>query len=239
MGARAPLGRLAQDLRRASVMSRPKAVVLLSGGLDSTTALAVARSSDYETYALSFRYGQRHVVELEAARRVAAAFDVFAHRIVDIDLRPFAGGSALTSDTPVPHAPTTGMPPTYVPGRNTIFLSYALAWAEVLKAQAIYFGVNAVDYSGYPDCRPSYVGAFQQVAHRANPEGVGPLIVAPLLHLTKAEIVQLAQRLGVDFSLTHSCYDPIDGLPCRTCDSCRIRAAGFAAAGVEDTACTR
>jgi 7-cyano-7-deazaguanine synthase len=221
------------------------AVVLLSGGLDSATALAVARSEGYEPYALSFRYGQRHEVELEAARRVAQAHGVARHVVVDIDLRSF-GGSALTSDTPVPHHDTVdqldeGIPVTYVPARNTIFLSFALAWAETLGASDVFIGVNALDYSGYPDCRPEYIAAYEAMADlatRAGVEGGQKLTIhTPLISLTKAQIIELGASLGVDYGLTHSCYDPgPDGRPCGTCDSCLLRAKGFREAGRVDPA---
>jgi len=216
---------------------RPRAVVLLSGGLDSATALALAKFGGCDTYAMTFRYGQRHAVEVEAARRVAAAQGVKDHVIVDIDLRTF-GGSALTSDVLVPKdGASTGIPITYVPARNTIFLSFALAWAEVLEAQRIYIGVNAVDYSGYPDCRPEFVTAFETMAGLATKAGVegNPVrIVTPLINLPKAKIIHLGAELGVDFSITSSCYDPVDGLACGQCDSCRIRQDGFKAAGTPD-----
>ncbi|MGH7677527.1 MAG: 7-cyano-7-deazaguanine synthase QueC [Gemmatimonadaceae bacterium] len=215
------------------------AVVLLSGGLDSTTTLAIARRDGFEPHALTFRYGQRHEIEVDAARRVARAANVADHVVVDIDLRTF-GGSALTSDVPVPkdrpdHA---GVPITYVPARNTIFLSFALAWAEVLGVREIYIGVNAVDYSGYPDCRPEYIAAYErmaQLATRAGLEGKGVHIRTPLIELPKAEIIKLGASLGVDFSLTTSCYDPtVHGVACGHCDSCRLRLKGFADAGLKD-----
>jgi 7-cyano-7-deazaguanine synthase len=219
-----------------------RAVVLLSGGLDSATALAMARAQGYERFALSFRYGQRHEVELAAAARVAQAIGVARHAVVDIDLAQF-GGSALTADIPVPHdrvEDAADIPVTYVPARNTIFLSLALGWAEVLDAEAIVIGVNAVDYSGYPDCRPEFIEAFEQMAALATKAGVegNPVrIEAPLLHLTKAEIIRRGLDLGVDYGLTHSCYDPDgEGRACGTCDSCRIRARGFADVGVADPA---
>lgn len=232
--------------------SKPEtAVVLLSGGLDSATCLAIAKADGFTPIALSFRYGQRHAVELEAARVVAAIEGVFEHRIVDIDLRAF-GGSALTDDLPVPKdgaalqppsAARDGPPPipiTYVPARNTIFLSFALALAEVRHARAIYLGVNALDYSGYPDCRPEYVAAFERLAELATRAGVAgaPIrIVAPLLHLTKDQIIQRGLALGVDYSLTRSCYDPDPaGRACGLCDSCRLRLAAFARLGLSDPA---
>jgi 7-cyano-7-deazaguanine synthase len=219
-----------------------RAVVLLSGGLDSATVLAIARGQDYETYALSFRYGQRHERELAAAKQVAQSLGAREHRIAQIDLQGFAG-SALTAEIAVPKARTTaemasGIPITYVPARNTIFLSYALAWAEVLGATDIFLGVNAVDYSGYPDCRPEFIRAFEQLARlatRAGVEGAHFSIHAPLLALRKAEIIQRGVSLGVDYSLTHSCYDPADdGRACGTCDSCQLRLRGFREAGLTD-----
>ncbi|MCL4795453.1 MAG: 7-cyano-7-deazaguanine synthase QueC [Bryobacteraceae bacterium] len=219
------------------------AVCLLSGGLDSATTLACARRDGFACHALSFDYGQRHRVELEAAARVARALGAAAHRTAVIDLRVF-GGSALTADIHVPKGRQTAemaaeIPITYVPARNTIFLSFALAWAEVLGASDIYLGVNAVDYSGYPDCRPEYIAAFERMATlatRAGVEGHLPLrIHTPLITLTKADIIRLGLSLGVDYSLTHSCYDPSPGgQPCGACDSCLLRRAGFAAAGLED-----
>jgi 7-cyano-7-deazaguanine synthase len=215
-------------------------VVLLSGGLDSYTAAAVAARDGFELFALSIDYHQRHACELEAARRVAAALAVARHVEMAVDLRQF-GGSALTTDMPVPRdraLETAGIPITYVPARNTIFLSLALAWAEALDAETLVIGVNALDYSGYPDCRPAFIAAFERlasVATRAGVAGHGFRILAPLLQLSKAEIVTLGASLGLDYGLTHSCYDPAaDGSPCRHCDSCRLRAAGFAAAGLAD-----
>jgi 7-cyano-7-deazaguanine synthase len=220
-----------------------KAVVLLSGGLDSTTALAVARSAGYEIYAMSFRYGQRHLIELESASKVATGMGVEKHLIVDFDLRAI-GGSALTDQIEVPKGRAAeemalGIPVTYVPARNTIFLSFALAWAEVLGAQDIFIGVNALDYSGYPDCRPEYIEAFERVATLATKAGVeGRLhlkIHTPLIAMTKAEIIQTGLKLGVDYSLTHSCYDPSpQGISCGKCDSCLLRLKGFADAGAPD-----
>jgi 7-cyano-7-deazaguanine synthase len=219
------------------------AVVLLSGGLDSATALAIARAAGFTPFALSFRYGQRHGIELEAAARVAAAIGVAEHAVVDIDLRRF-GGSALTADIAVPkgrgaEAIAAGIPVTYVPARNTVFLSFALAWAETLGASDIFIGVNALDYSGYPDCRPEYVAAFEQMANLATRAGVKGRqrfrIHAPLIRLTKAEIIRQGQALGVDYALTSSCYDPgPGGKPCGQCDSCQLRAKGFAEAGLAD-----
>lgn len=221
----------------------PRAVVLLSGGLDSTTALAVAKAEGFAPYAMSFRYGQRHAVELDSARRVAQALGVAGHVVVDIDLRAI-GGSALTADLPVPKGRSPaemgeGIPVTYVPARNTIFLSFALAWAEVLGAADVYIGVNALDYSGYPDCRPEYIAAFEALANLATKAGVEGrqrlTVHAPLLALTKADIIRRGLALGVDYGLTSSCYDPgPDGRPCGACDSCRLRAKGFAEAGVPD-----
>ncbi|NCA87952.1 MAG: 7-cyano-7-deazaguanine synthase QueC [Gammaproteobacteria bacterium] len=220
-----------------------KAVVLLSGGLDSTTTLAIAKAGGFMPYALSFRYGQRHVVELAAAQRVAKALGVAEHVIVDIDLRRF-GGSALTADIPVPKGRPAAhlaeaIPITYVPARNTVFLSFALTWAEVLGANDIFIGVNALDYSGYPDCRPEYIAAFEHLANLATAAGVEGRqrlkIHAPLIELTKAQIIQRGRALGVDYGLTSSCYDPgPDGEPCGQCDSCQLRAKGFREAGVSD-----
>lgn len=219
-------------------MESRRAVVLLSGGLDSATVLAVARERGYETLALSFRYGQRHAAELAAAARVAAALGASEHRVVDIDLAAF-GGSALTDTRiAVPESPGEGIPVTYVPARNTIFLAFGLAWAEVAEAQALYIGVNAVDYSGYPDCRPEYIAAFQQMADlatRAGVEGHGVRLFTPLIDLSKAEIIRTGVELGVDYALTVSCYQAdMDGRACGVCDSCRIRRDGFAAAGILD-----
>ena len=222
---------------------KEKAVVLLSGGLDSTTALAVAQSAGYEIYAISFRYGQRHSMELESASRVAKAMGVEKHLIINFDLRAI-GGSALTDQIEVPKERgaveiASGIPVTYVPARNTIFLSFALAWAEVLGAQDIFIGVNALDYSGYPDCRPEYIEAFEKMATLATKAGVeGRLrlkIHTPLIAMTKAEIIQTGLKLGVDYSLTLSCYDPgAQGISCGKCDSCLLRLKGFAEAGVSD-----
>ena len=223
-----------------AVMKRT--VVLLSGGVDSTTTLAVARQRGFETYALTFRYGQRHAAEVEAARRVAKALGVVRHEVLAIDLRAF-GGSALTDDIAVPKDRLvgdigSGIPVTYVPARNTIFLSYALAWAEVLGARDIFIGVSEVDYSGYPDCRPEYIGAYERMANlatKAGVEGHKLKIHTPLIHLTKAEIVAEGTALGVDFSLTLSCYDPTpDGAACGRCDACVLRRRGFEQAGVAD-----
>src|SRR4051812_30261763 len=221
------------------------AVLLLSGGLDSTTMLAYAVHHGFDVHAMTFRYGQRHAFEIEAARRVAQAYDVRDHVVVDIDLRTF-GGSALTSDIDVPKDRSTdamahGIPITYVPARNTIFLSFCLAWAEVLGATNIFIGVNALDYSGYPDCRPEYIDAYQRMANlatRGGVEGTAPLqIQTPLLHLSKREIVELGLSLGVDYSITLSCYDPSpEGVACGHCDACHLRLRGFAEAGTRDPA---
>ena len=220
----------------------PKAVVLLSGGLDSTTVLAIAKAQGFTPYALSFRYGQRHSVELESAQRVAAAMQVTEHVIADINLRAF-GGSALTADIDVPKGRDTAamessIPVTYVPARNTIFLSFALGWAEVLGAQHIFLGVNALDYSGYPDCRPEFIQAFETMANlatKAGVEGQKLILHAPLIEWRKAEIIRHGLALGVDYSLTSSCYDPAaNGQPCGQCDSCLLRAKGFAEAGAID-----
>ena len=220
-----------------------KAVVLLSGGLDSATVLAIARAEGYEPYALSFSYGQRHAWELEAAKHVAASLGVAQHRIATIDLRVF-GGSALTDDIAVPKGRDAdemaeGIPITYVPARNTIFLSFALAWAEVLESSDIFIGVNALDYSGYPDCRPEFIEAFEKMANLATKAGVEGRqqlkIHTPLIALTKAQIIQKGLQLGVDYGLTSSCYDPFpDGQPCGECDSCLLRQKGFRENGTED-----
>jgi 7-cyano-7-deazaguanine synthase len=216
------------------------AVVLLSGGLDSATVAALARRDGYDVYALSFRYGQRHAVELDAAAAVAAAVGAVEHRIVDIDLRAF-GGSALTADIAVPKdgVDSGRIPVTYVPARNTIFLSFALAWAEVLGANDVFIGVNALDYSGYPDCRPEYIAAYETMARLATKaaveDGQELTIHVPLLSLRKAEIAALSASLGVDQSVTVSCYDPSsNGAACGACDACRLRRDGFAAAGIDD-----
>ncbi len=224
-------------------VERRKAVILLSGGVDSSTALAIARDEGFEPYALTFRYGQRHAVEIDAARRVAAALGVKEHAIVDIDLRQF-GGSALTSDVAVPKGRSTGeigrgIPITYVPARNTIFLSFALAWAEVLGADDVFLGVNSLDYSGYPDCRPEYIDAFERMADLATKAGVEDgrrlAIHTPLIRMRKAEIVTKGRELGVDFALTTSCYDPSpSGEACGACDACLLRLKGFAEAGARD-----
>lgn len=228
-----------------------KAVVLLSGGLDSATALAIAQSRGFEAYAITFAYGQRHAIEIEAARKVAAAAKVARHIVLPIDLRVF-GGSALTDDIAVPKGRdeaemASAIPVTYVPARNTIFLSFAMAWAEVLDSRDIFIGVNALDYSGYPDCRPEFVAAFQHMANLAtkaavedSAAGVGAphlTIHAPLIDFSKADIVAKGLALGVDFALTRSCYDPSpDGFACGECDSCRLRLKGFATAGAIDPA---
>ena len=225
-------------------MDRKKAVLLLSGGLDSTTLLALATSEGHAVHALSFRYGQRHSAEIDSARKIAARYGVVQHAVAEIDLRMF-GGSALTADVEVPkdrgvHEPGV-IPVTYVPARNTIFLSFALAWAEVLGASDIYIGVNARDYSGYPDCRPEFIAAFERMARLATRAGVEstddrPLrIRTPLIDLTKREIIQLGLSLGVDYSLTTSCYDPGEsGEACGHCDACQLRLQGFEEAGAED-----
>jgi 7-cyano-7-deazaguanine synthase len=217
------------------------AVVLVSGGLDSATTLAIAKADGFDCHALTFDYGQRHNVELQAAGRVCKSLGVGPPRIVRMDLRAI-GGSALTDDLGVPKdreesEMAAGIPVTYVPARNTLFLSYALATAEVIGAAEIYIGVNAVDYSGYPDCRPEFIAAFQQMANlatKAAAEGQQVRIRAPLIDLTKAEIIRRGAALGVDFSLTHSCYDPVNGLACGRCDSCALRRQGFRQAGVPD-----
>ncbi len=214
------------------------AVVLVSGGLDSATVLALARERGFDCYALTLDYGQRHRLELEAAQRVARAQAVVEHRTVTLDLGQF-GGSALTDPrVPVPDRPTAGIPATYVPARNTVFLAIALSWAEVLGAMDIFIGANAVDYSGYPDCRPEYIAAFERLANVATRAGVeqgGIHIHAPLIRMTKAQIIQCGIKLGVDYALTLSCYQPgVDGAPCGMCDACRLRAKGFQEAGLRD-----
>lgn len=220
-----------------------KAIVLLSGGIDSTTTLAIAKSQGYEVYAMSFRYGQRHALEYKRAKQIAESMGVKKHTVVDIDLRSF-GGSALTDDIEVPRERSqeemgTGIPVTYVPARNTIFLSFALAWAETLEADTIFIGVNALDYSGYPDCRPEYIEAYQRMADLATKAGVEGKtqlkIQTPLILMTKAEIIKKGAELGVDYGLTLSCYDPDDrGRACGTCDSCLLRKKGFIEAGIPD-----
>ncbi len=222
--------------------SPPKAVVLLSGGLDSATALAVARDQGFLPYALSFAYGQRQSVEIAAARRVAHALGAAAHQVVTLDLAA-RGGSALTSTLAVPkdrslRSMSRGIPITYVPARNTIFLAHALAWAEVLGAYDLFIGVNAVDYSGYPDCRPGYIAAFTRLANLATAAAVSSRgrfrVHAPLMRLKKAQIIRLGARLGVNYGLTHTCYDPVGELACGRCDACQLRRQGFAEAGVAD-----
>ena len=220
-----------------------KAVVLLSGGIDSTTTLAIAKSQRYDVYAMSFRYGQRHALEFERAKQIAKQMGVKKHTVVDIDLRSF-GGSALTDNIEVPRDRSheemgTGIPVTYVPARNTIFLSFALAWAETLEADTIFIGVNALDYSGYPDCRPEYIQAYQQMANLATKAGVEGHtqlnVQTPLISMTKAEIIRKGIELGVNYGLTLSCYDPDDqGKACGTCDSCLLRKKGFVEAGIPD-----
>jgi 7-cyano-7-deazaguanine synthase len=222
-----------------------KAIILLSGGIDSTTAMAIAKSKGKEIYSLSFRYGQRHAIELEASKKIAQSFGVKEHKIIDIDLRQF-GASALTDEIDVPKHESVEeiekqkeIPITYVPARNTIFLSYALGWAEVLKADSIYIGVTAVDYSGYPDCRPEFIEAFEKMANLATKTGVTKEVVlkieTPLINLSKAQIIQTGSKLGVDYSLTISCYDPdLKGRSCGRCDSCLHRIKGFKEAGIKD-----
>ena len=228
-----------------TVSAGTPAVLLLSGGLDSATLLAWATRAGYAVHALSFRYGQRHAIELDKARALAAHWKVAQHIVCDIDLRPF-GGSALTSDLEVPkdrdeRSLASGIPVTYVPARNTIFLSFAMAWAEVLGAQDVLIGVNALDYSGYPDCRPEFVEAFEHMANlatRAGVEGTTRLTIrTPLMQRTKREIIQLGTSLGVDYAMTTSCYDPAaDGAACGHCDACQLRLRGFAQAGIKDPA---
>ena len=221
-----------------SVVTDKRAVILLSGGLDSATVVAMARAEGYSCYTMSFDYGQRHRAELDAAARVARDLGAVEHKVIGLNLDGI-GGSALTdSSIDVPEAPSEGIPVTYVPARNTVFLSLALGWAEVLQAQDIFIGVNAVDYSGYPDCRPEFVEAFEVMANlatKAGVEGNGFRIQAPLQNLSKAQIVQAGVKLGVDYSLTVSCYQAdVQGRACGKCDSCRLRAEGFAAAGIAD-----
>ena len=218
--------------------STKKAVALVSGGLDSATSLALARDQGFDCYALSFDYGQRHRIELEASRRVAESLNAREHRVFALDLRQF-GGSALTDDSiDVPQSPSQGIPVTYVPARNTIFLSLALGWAEVLGAFDLFIGVNAVDYSGYPDCRPEFIDAFEKTANlatKAGAEGQRFSIHAPLINMTKGEIISTGNSLGVDYGLTLSCYNPdTSGRACGVCESCRLRAAGFLEAGIPD-----
>jgi 7-cyano-7-deazaguanine synthase len=218
-----------------------KAVVLLSGGLDSTTALAVAKSRGFDCYALTVKYGQLHQVELDAARRVAATLGVADHRVIEIDLAQLAASALTRSDVPVPKDRSLAeigaegdVPPTYVPARNTVLLSLALAWAESLNARDLFIGVNVLDASGYPDCRPEFVRAFEQLAQVATRSG-GFTVHAPLIELTKAQIIELGTKLGVDYGITHSCYDPAsDGAACGRCDACQLRKKGFAEAGIAD-----
>lgn len=218
---------------------RRRAIVLLSGGLDSATTLALARTQGFACFALTFAYGQRHAIEIDAARQVAAQLDAIDHKVVTIDLRAF-GGSALTAEIDVPHglSDASVTPVTYVPARNTIFLAYALAWAEVVGAYDIFIGVNAVDYSGYPDCRPEFLAAFQRLAQfatRAGVEGGDYKIHAPLVDMPKDQIIRTGLELGVDYALTRSCYDPDDaGRACGQCESCILRRRGFEAAGIDD-----
>jgi 7-cyano-7-deazaguanine synthase len=219
-------------------MSSKRAIVLLSGGLDSATVLSMARARGFECYALSVHYGQRHSAELEAASRIAVSLGVREHRIMGVDLAGI-GGSALTdASMAIPESPTPGIPVTYVPARNTLLLSLALAWAEVVGAVDIFVGVNAIDYSGYPDCRPEFIAAFEQLARlatKAGVEGSRFQIQAPLIRMSKADIIRAGAELGVDFGMTVSCYQAApDGAACAKCDSCRLRAAGFAAAGITD-----
>jgi 7-cyano-7-deazaguanine synthase len=235
--------RIALSAELGVEMSDRPAVVLLSGGLDSATAMAIAIDAGFEVHALSFRYGQRHDVELIAARRVALALGAVDHVEISFDLRAF-GGSALTAEIDVPHHETVdelgdGVPVTYVPARNTIFLSFALALAETRRAHDIFVGVNALDYSGYPDCRPEYIDAYEHMANLATKEAIdgnGVTIHAPLVEMTKAQIIARGRELGVDYSLTHSCYDPVDGRACGTCDSCLLREKGFRELGLSDPA---
>ena len=232
-------------MKEDSLPSNARAVVLLSGGLDSTTTLAIAADRGYEIHALTFRYGQRHEIEIQAAQKIAAKYEVAQHVIVDIDLRLF-GGSALTSDIPVPKGRpvemmTHGIPVTYVPARNTIFLSFALAWSEVLGVRDIFIGVNALDYSGYPDCRPEYIEAYQQMANLATKAGVEGRqtlkIHTPLIQWSKAVIIKRGLELGVDYSITSTCYDPnSEGEACGECDACSLRLKGFAENGADDLA---
>ena len=230
-----------RGLYRRGVPSKSPAVVLLSGGLDSATCLAVAREEGFAAHAMSFRYGQRHAHELAAAGRVVAAIGAAEHRVVDIDLAAF-GGSSLVGDGEIPTGRADGsigegIPSTYVPARNTIFLSYALAWAEVLGANDIFIGVNALDYSGYPDCRPEFIAAFEAAANagtRTGTEGDGYRIRTPLIDLTKAEIIERGTALGIDYGLTVTCYDPTDAGACGSCDACILRRKGFEAAAVPD-----
>ncbi|MGK0296567.1 MAG: 7-cyano-7-deazaguanine synthase [Gammaproteobacteria bacterium] len=215
-----------------------KAVVLLSGGLDSATTLAIANAQKYKCFALTFSYGQRHSIEVEAAKKIARSFNVTEHKILEVDLTQL-GGSALTDlNINVPNAPSNGIPDTYVPARNTIFLSFALAYAEIIQAFEIYIGVNAIDYSGYPDCRPEYIKSFTHTANlatKASVEGNKFIIQTPLINMTKPQIIQAGLKLGLDYSLTISCYQPdLNGLACGTCDSCRLRKIGFEQGGITD-----
>lgn len=228
--------------KRSVMGRRRRAVVLLSGGVDSSTVLAFAKSQNFDLYALTFDYGQRHKVELEAARRIAECFEVAKHVVMSFDLRLF-GGSALTDKLEVPKDRSAAemaedIPITYVPARNTIFLSFALAWAEVLDSGDIFIGVNALDYSGYPDCRPEYIEAYQKMANLATKAGVEGrrkfFIHTPLLLMNKAQIIKKGLELGVDYALTHSCYDPQGDIACGECDSCRLRLKGFQEAGIQD-----
>lgn len=236
--------RAAELLYNSLMSTAPKAVILLSGGLDSTTTLAIAKNEGFACYALTMQYGQRHAIEIDFARRIARSMGVIEHIVMPIDLRQF-GGSALTSDVPVPkdrplNEMAHGIPITYVPARNTIFLSFALAWAEVLGAHDLFLGVNALDYSGYPDCRPEYIDAFVKLASlatKAGVEGAEFTIHTPLIQMTKAEIIRRGLKLGVDFAMTTSCYDPTPtGIACGRCDACLLRLKGFAEAGVVDPA---
>jgi 7-cyano-7-deazaguanine synthase len=229
-----------RDVERGKEMKNKKAVVLYSGGLDSTTCMAIARADGFDSHAMSFAYGQRHSVELDKAREYAPQIGAVSHQVVEIDLRQF-GGSALTADLDVPKDQSSpdAIPITYVPARNTIFLSFALGWAEVLGASDIYIGVNALDYSGYPDCRPEFISAFENMANlatRAGVEGDQPYTIhTPLIQLSKAEIIRTGLDLGVDYGLTQSCYDPTSaGVACGRCDSCHLRLKGFREAGVAD-----
>ncbi|QYK52661.1 MAG: 7-cyano-7-deazaguanine synthase QueC [Fimbriimonadaceae bacterium] len=218
------------------------AVILLSGGLDSATCLAIAKSRGFTLYCLTIQYGQRHEIELESARLIANSMEAKEHKIIEVDLSAF-GGSALTDDIPVPKdSLSEEIPVTYVPARNTVMLSLALAYAETRQANDIYVGVNAVDYSGYPDCRPEFINAFQNLARLATKSGVSGeeiVIHAPLIQMTKPEIIRTGLQLGVDYGLTHSCYDPVDGRPCEHCDSCLIRMKAFAEIGMVDPALQR
>jgi len=227
---------------RGRIHMKPKAVTLLSGGIDSATTLALAKAEGYDCFALTLDYGQRHKREIESAKKVAKALDAAEHKVLSLDLRQF-GGSALTGDLDVPKGRdnakiASGIPVTYVPARNLVFLSLALGWAEVLCSRDLFIGVNAIDYSGYPDCRPKFIESFQKTANlatKAGVEGERFRIHTPLIHMTKSEIILQGDELGLDFSLTHSCYDPLpDGAPCGRCDSCLLRAKGFSEAGIRD-----